>query len=69
MGYLTTLSTSKTAHYGAGWGWMQYGMEHLWNDNDKGTPKCVENHLFYYHFVHLKCHSNSPGIEPGPHVV
>ena len=40
------------------------GMEHWWNDTDKGKPEYWDRNLFQWHCVHQKCHTDWPGIEP-----
>ena len=41
------------------------GMEHWWNDTDKGKLRYWEGNLSQCHCVHQKCHTEWPWNEPG----
>jgi len=42
------------------------GMDHRWNDTDRGELKSWENNLSQGPFVHQKSRKNWPVIEHGP---
>jgi hypothetical protein len=43
--------------------WM--GMEHCWDDTDRGKPKHSEKNLSQYHSAHQKSDMDWPGIQSG----
>jgi hypothetical protein len=46
--------------------WVKRNMKDLWNDFDRGRPKCWEKVPSPWHFVRLKCHVVWIWIEFGP---
>jgi hypothetical protein len=42
---------------------MKIGVEHWWNDTERGKPKYTEKNLSQCHFIHHKFHVDWPGIE------
>jgi hypothetical protein len=42
------------------------GIEHGWNDTDKGRPQYLELNLPWCHFVHLQSYMDWLEFEPGP---